>query len=162
MRCRAQEVWEATSKKKQGKTAWNQGKMPKIGKKWKIKLKFWYHKIFKYEEICWKEELSHPWGFLLGCVSHPLSKWISCVVIKFTSLDLNPWLYHWIGALWVHIKNKLQLSVRNSTAMTKTHTCQPIRMLDIKVPPPKTKDVLVHHRWPGNFKHSGFSETFKL
>ena len=35
------EVWEATDKNKRGKTAWNWVKMPKIGWKYRKKLKVW-------------------------------------------------------------------------------------------------------------------------
>ena len=35
--------------------------MPKIGWKYKKKLKFWHNKIVKNEEISWNEELSHPY-----------------------------------------------------------------------------------------------------
>ena len=58
-KCKNSEVWEVTNKKQQ-KTAWNQGKMPKISWKWKKKLKFWHQKIFKNEELSWLEKLSHP------------------------------------------------------------------------------------------------------
>ena len=53
------EVWEVMGKK-WGKNSVKLGKNARNRLRIFKKVKFWYKKIFKKEEISWKEELSHP------------------------------------------------------------------------------------------------------